>query len=145
MKVLGLDHRGVRTAKLEASRHFYEDLLGLESGHRPAALATKGYWLYAGETPIIHLIEDVNGEQTNANPPREDWTSAGGQTHIALSVEDARSSVERLKEAGVPYWDRLFRDPVMYQVFAEDPNGLLIELIDRTPGVIDGPICKIVG
>ena len=44
----------------------------------------------------------------------------------------------------VTYWDRLFRDPVMYQVFVEDPNGLLIELIDRKPGEIDGPICKIV-
>lgn len=144
MKVIGLDHRGIRTADLEASRHFYEDLLGLESGHRPGALATKGYWLYAGDTPIVHLIEDSDGTANADVTPREQLTDAGGQTHIALTVEKARDAVERLSDAGVPYWDRLFRDPVMYQVFVEDPNGLLIELIDRKPGEIDGPICKIV-
>jgi hypothetical protein len=32
----------------------------------------------------------------------------------------------------------------MYQVFVEDPNGFLIELINRNPGEITGPICKVV-
>ena len=144
MKVIGLDHRGIRTPHLEASRHFYEDLLGLKNGDRPAALGTNGYWLYAGDTPIIHLIEDSDGSVDPDVTPRKQLTNAGGQTHIALTVEKARDSVDRLREAGVTYWDRLFRDPVMYQVFVEDPNGLLIELIDRKPGEIDGPICKIV-
>ena len=144
MNVIGLDHRGIRTAKLEESRHFYEDLLGLAQGHRPDALPTNGYWLYAGETPIIHLIEDAEGLAGKDVTPREKLDNAGGQTHIALTVEGARDAVERLGGAGVPYWDRLFRDPLMYQVFVEDPNGLLIEMIDRKPGRIDGPICKIV-
>ena len=144
MKVTGLDHRGIRTAKLEASRHFYVDLLGLEQGHRPGALATKGYWLYAGETPIIHLIEKADGSTGSGHTPKEKLTDAGGLTHVALTVEKARDAVDRLTEEGIPYWDRLFRNPVMYQVFVEDPNGLLIELIDRNPGNIDGPICKIV-
>ena len=144
MKVTGLDHRGIRTADLEASRHFYEDLLGLEQGHRPGALVTKGYWLYAGDVPIIHLIEDSDGSTGSAGTRREELVDAGGQMHIALTVENGRTVVERLIKANVRYWDRLFRDPVMYQVFIEDPNGLLIELIDRNPGDIDGPICKIV-
>ncbi len=144
MKIIGLDHRGIRTTKLEESRQFYADLLGLDVGRRPDALVTNGYWLYAGETPIIHLIEESDRSATRPVVARDDWTSAGGQTHVALTVERARDAVDRLTTAGVPYWDRLFRDPVMYQVFTEDPNGLLIELIDRNPGTIDGPICKIV-
>jgi len=144
MRVTGLDHRGIRTADLEASRHFYEDLLGLEQGHRPGALVTKGYWLYAGDVPIIHLIEESDGSIGSGKTRREELVDAGGQTHVALTVENGRTVVERLIGAGVPYWDRLFRNPVMYQVFVEDPNGLLIELIDRSPGDIDGPICKIV-
>ena len=71
MDVIGLDHRGVQTSKLEESRHFYEDLLGLPQGHRPAALSTKGYWLYAGETPIIHLIENQNGAADANLKPRQ--------------------------------------------------------------------------
>ena len=30
MKIIGLNYRGIRTAKLEATRHLYVDLLGLE-------------------------------------------------------------------------------------------------------------------
>jgi hypothetical protein len=63
---------------------------------------------------------------------------------LALSVEKARDAVDRLTEADVPYWDRLFKEPLMYQVFVEDPNGFLIELINRNPGEITGPICKVV-
>ncbi len=147
MIIIGLDHRGIRTTKLELTRHFYEDLMGLKSGHRPSALATSGYWLYAGKKPIIHLIEssdDATDAADAAKGRREELTNAGGQTHLALTVEGARDIVERLKKASVPYWDRLFRNPIMYQVFVEDPNGLLIELIDRNPGDIAGPICKVV-
>ncbi len=144
MNIIGLDHRGIRTTELEASRHFYEDLLGLKRGDRPGALPTNGYWLYAGDTPIIHLIEEPDASKAATGTARDDLTEAGGQTHVALTVEGARDTVDRLSAAGVPYWDRLFRNPVMYQVFVEDPNGLLIELIDRVPGDIDGPICKIV-
>ncbi|HIM98818.1 MAG TPA: hypothetical protein EYM57_13125 [Gammaproteobacteria bacterium] len=144
MIIIGLDHRGIRTTKLEPTRHFYEDLIGLKSGHRPSALATSGYWLYAGKKPIIHLIEGSDDSTDAAKDRREELTNAGGQTHLALTVEGARDIVDRLKKASVPYWDRLFRNPIMYQVFVEDPNGLLIELIDRNPGDIAGPICKVV-
>lgn len=145
MPAIGLDHRGIRTADLEASRHFYADLLGLDIGPRPAALPTDGYWLYAGGHPIIHLVADADDSVDPAGPPRADLTDSGGETHIALTFSGARAVVERLREAGVPCWDRLIRAPLMYQVFVEDPNGLLIELIDRTPGDIDGPIDTIIG
>ena len=144
MAVIGLDHRGIRTSKLEETRHFYENLLGLTRGYRPEALSTKGYWLYAGGAPIIHLIEDQNCTAGKDLEARETLNDAGGQTHIALSVVEAKKTVHRLAEAGVHYWDRLFKEPIMYQVFVEDPNGLLVELIDRHPGEIDGPICKVV-
>ena len=144
MQIIGLDHRGIRTTKLEPTRRFYEDLIGLKNGHRPSALATSGYWLYAGEKPIIHLIEGSGVSSDGASDCGDELTNAGGQTHLALTVEGARDVVDRLKKASVPYWDRLFRNPIMYQVFVEDPNGLLIELIDRNPGNITGPICKVV-
>ena len=148
MRVTGLDHRGIRTRDLETTKQFYADILGLEIGHRPGALGTSGYWLYAGEAPIIHLIEESGGADPNGGSieVNEDGSlvESGGQTHLALTVENGRTVIERLRDAGVPYWDRLFKSPVMYQIFVRDPNGLLIELIDRNPGDIDGPICKVV-
>jgi len=98
MIIIGLDHRGIRTTKLEPTRHFYEDLIGLKSGHRPSALATSGYWLYAGKKPIIHLIEGSDDSTDAAKDRREELTNAGGQTHLALTVEGARDIVDRLKK-----------------------------------------------
>ena len=144
MLVIGLDHRGIRTNKLEESRNFYEDLIGLQRGHRPSSLVTKGYWLYAGSTPIIHLIEDTSNSVEIIHTSPVKLKDAGGKTHIALNVERARDAVNRLNDSNIPYWDRLFRDPAMYQVFVEDPNGLLIELIDRNPETFKGSVHKIV-
>ena len=97
MNVIGIDHRGIRTAKLEESRRFYEELLGLRRGDRPASLPSNGYWLYAGDQPIIHLVEDVDGSAAVPDGPRETLENAGGQTHIALTVENARAAVERCR------------------------------------------------
>ncbi len=145
MTVIALDHRGIRTSRLEDTRHFYEDLLGLENGFRPTAFDTKGYWLYAGDRPIIHLVEDTNTSGNGGEAQRETLTDSGGDNHIALACTEARKVVDRLAGADIPYWDRLVKDPLMYQVFVEDPNGILVELIDRSPGEISGPIHKIVG
>ena len=144
MTVIGLDHRGIRTSKLESTRQFYEDLIGLKQGYRPSAFESKGYWLYAGESPIIHLVEDNNESEDDKITTRENLTDSGGENHVAFACAEARTIVDRLIDADVPYWDRLIRNPLMYQIFVEDPNGVLVELIDRNPGEISGPICKIV-
>ena len=144
MTVIALDHRGIRTSRLEATRHFYEDVLGLENGYRPSAFDTKGYWLYAGEAPIIHLVEDEGAAGEGHETQRESLTNSGGDNHIALACSEAREVVDRLIKADIPYWDRLVKKPLMYQVFVEDPNGILVELIDRNPGEISGPIHKVV-
>ena len=144
MTVVALDHRGIRTSKLESTRHFYEELLGLKNGYRPSAFDTEGYWLYAGESPIIHLVEDLGASGDGGETQRETLANSGGDNHIALACTEARKVVDRLAGADIPYWDRLVKKPLMYQVFVEDPNGILVELIDRNPGEIIGPIHKIV-
>ena len=49
-----LDHVTLRTKDLEA-KAFFETVLGLEVGYRPA-FAFPGYWLYADGRPIVYLI-----------------------------------------------------------------------------------------
>jgi len=52
MGLHGLNHYTLRPADLEATKHFYETVLGLEVGYRPP-LTFPGYWLYCGGHPTV--------------------------------------------------------------------------------------------
>ena len=56
MALESLDHCAIRTTRLEETRRFYVEALGLEVGPRPP-LSLPGYWLYAGGRPIVHLMQ----------------------------------------------------------------------------------------
>ena len=146
MKVRRLDHVSIGTDRLQETRKFYVDLLGLEDGPRPK-LKSKGYWLYAGEDAVIHLVEKgtdpgvSSGAHEDSN--RKSWKhsemdetnvlEAGSDDHIALSVVDSLGAVQLMKDNGLPYWDRLLADRGLYQVFVLDPNGVVVELNDYSP------------
>ena len=58
MSVLSLHHVNLRVSALELQllREFYCDALGLSVGWRPP-FKSNGLWLYAGDIPIVHLVE----------------------------------------------------------------------------------------
>lgn len=130
MPVAALDHCAVRTADLEGTRSFYEELLGLEVGPRPA-LAVPGYWLYAGGRPIVHLIgigagyaQDVFGNALDAKPAGP----SAGVDHLAFRVEGLDALRVRLQHRGVPFRELGIPELRMHQVFVKDPNGITAEL-----------------
>jgi len=47
--IQSLNHFSIRTTDLDASRRFYEEVLGLRVGPRPA-FPFPGLWIYAGDT-----------------------------------------------------------------------------------------------
>ena len=61
-----IDHFSIRTLKLEESREFYENVMGMKTGDRPP-LPFPGYWLYLGEHAVVHLvgIDENNPEGLN--------------------------------------------------------------------------------
>jgi len=139
MKVTNLDHWSISTSRLEETRAFFVDILGLEVGARPK-LKTNGYWLYSGGLSFVHLIEKGSGDpETAVEDVAEDGGSSrsvvesGLDDHIAFNVSDSYTVVDYMKEKGIDYWDRLLPDRPLYQVFVKDPNGLIIELNDYAP------------
>lgn len=119
MGVVALDHVNIATAKLENTRAFYCNILGLIDGPRPS-FSVEGHWLYAGDRAIVHL---------QRAPPDSDAVSA--IRHFALAVDDLAPILTKLDTAGVGYRRTTTPDGVFDQVFMTDPGGALVELICR--------------
>jgi catechol 2,3-dioxygenase-like lactoylglutathione lyase family enzyme len=120
-----LEHFTIACTDLERTRAFYCDMLGLEAGPRPA-LPFKGYWLYCGNVPVVHLggADDMKAvtERTGGG------TSTGALDHIAFRGRDAAETIARLKANDIPFRQNAVPSFGLHQVFVYDPDGLLIEL-----------------
>jgi catechol 2,3-dioxygenase-like lactoylglutathione lyase family enzyme len=116
MTVLGIDHVQVAAppgAEPEA-RRFYGELLGLEEIPRPATMPSPhGCWFRVGSQELHVGIED---------PFR-----AAAKAHPSLVVDDLRSLVDRLGDAGVPAKPDT-SIPGVERCYVHDPFGNRIEL-----------------
>jgi catechol-2,3-dioxygenase len=122
MAVLGINHINieVNAAQLPKVKAFYEEVLGLNPGFR-ALSKRNGAWLYAGETPVIHLsvTEDClnNTDKAHFN-------------HVAFACVDVAEFKQHLDSLSINYnlEVRALADKPMTQLFLHDPVGIKIEL-----------------
>ena len=124
MGLQGLNHYTIRPVDLEATKHFYEKVLGLELGYRPP-LTFPGYWLYCGDNPTVHLIGDRQGEE---GLPERKVGHTGLVDHIAFSCTGLAAMRAHLDEHKVTYTARVIPRDRQTQIFLHDPNGVAVEL-----------------
>jgi catechol 2,3-dioxygenase-like lactoylglutathione lyase family enzyme len=116
MSVEGMNHFTILSDDLEATRKFYCDMLGFKVGKRPP-FNFPGWWLYVGETPILHVIgREKLGE-----------VRAGVIDHMAFSATDLPGTVTKLKKAGIEYDLRRVAGGGVWQLFFFDPHGARVE------------------
>ncbi len=96
MALTQLNHMTVRTDDLEGTRDFYQDLLGLKAGPRPT-LGFPGFWLYAGEQPVVHLLPKSHG--IGGGPSAD----TGNFDHIAFTASGFDATRERLRQHGIKF------------------------------------------
>ena len=97
-------------------KQFYCEIVGLSEGWRPP-FRSLGFWLYAGEQPIVHLVEgEVPGEGSR------------GVDHVAFSCADLTPMIERLRSRGIEF--SLTEVPSLgcQQLLFRDPLGIGVEL-----------------
>ena len=121
MNVLGIDFTYFAVSDMQRSLTFYRDLLGM---------------------PLACLVHDGTWAEFEINPGTlvlgqdHDFTSPGGGT-VALAVEDAKTTLEELKQKGIRIDAPLGESAVCYWAIVADPDGnrvIIHQRKDKTVG-----------
>jgi lactoylglutathione lyase len=131
MMSIEINHVLIRTTRIEAMIHFFEQTLKLKNGFRPS-FPFQGAWLWADNRPLIHLSEvdpEDKGQldyldQVNAVSK----TGTGIIDHVAFSGSDYSGLIERLKRHRLDYFERTVPTSGEHQVFIQGPEGLRVEI-----------------
>jgi catechol 2,3-dioxygenase-like lactoylglutathione lyase family enzyme len=125
-----LDHYFVRANDLERTKDFYVEVLGLEIVPRPN-FPFHGYWLGTNGKIQVHMgPADIDNAELYylGTPPNAATDQTGVIDHLAFLATDPAGFKARLDQHAVSYRPRYFPEAKLYQLFLEDPNGIMIEL-----------------
>lgn len=130
MGIRRIDHVNIRTPHLEATIAFYTQALGM------TATPVMGM----GDMSRAAWIADDSGAasihvgRAGAIYPGESEVSPVPEPgsamvhHVAFECDDHAGMIARLEAAGADYFRNDMIDFGLRQIFARDPNGVLIEL-----------------
>lgn len=123
MPVLGLSHFNLRASRplLDKLRDFYVDVVGLSPGFRPH-FQRFGYWLYAGDSDVLHLTEADGSE-------RQALDVLTTLDHVALRCAGRATYEAALSKHGVHYKVASVPQTQQVQLFFDDPAGNGVELV----------------
>ena len=134
---LSLNHFSIRTTDMDATRHFYETVLGMKVGPRPP-FPFPGLWLYAGDTHVwANAMVHVIGIDTNdpeglkrylGDRALDSLQGSGAVDHIALFATGLAGMLRHLQALGVVCRERTVPQIGLHQLFLDDPSGVVIEL-----------------
>lgn len=134
MIIQKLAHYSIRTIDLNASRKFYENIMGMREGYRPP-FKFPGIWFYLNEDEsdfgVVHIIgidqNDPSGLQEYLGD-KNDLEGTGTVDHIAFISIGLDQFYKRLKAENWTWIDRTVPSLGLHQVFVTDPSGVVIEM-----------------
>jgi catechol 2,3-dioxygenase-like lactoylglutathione lyase family enzyme len=107
------------TGKLEATKEFYEEIVGLPSIHRPEIPGVPGNWHQVGDVQLHLVGAPLSEEGIDPNA-----------AHFCLGVVDIEEAVSWLEAQGVDYLRGVQNDRgrQVIQIWFRDPAGNVVEL-----------------
>src|SRR3954470_1748030 len=118
MAIRAFQHVNTRSADVERTREFYVRL-GLRVGDRPP-FASRGYWMYLGDQPVLHLVQRPDGQAHHEG--------SGNVDHVAFEAVDLEGTRRALTDAGLPFREAVVPRDGTIQIFVRDPDGVTVEL-----------------
>ena len=131
-----LDHVGLNVADLDAMTTWYADALGLEVEFEFALedVDFRGVMLKSASGFRIELLHRIGNEAGMQPTSPVDAALTRGFGHIALDVPDVDTAYSKLAAVGAA--DRMSPrpspEPGVRMAYVADPEGNLLELLDRT-------------
>ncbi len=127
-------HTMVRVSDLDASLHFWTDLLGLEEVRRMENEAGRFTLVFlAAPRDRARSAEERSPEvELTYNWDPETYTGGRNFGHLAYRVDDIYAACRRLMDGGVVI-NRPPRDGNM--AFVRSPDGISIELLQEGPAL----------
>ena len=134
-------HTGIVVANLEASLHFYRDLLGFQVAKQMeeagdyidniSSLRNVKVTTVKLTSPTMQMIELLKYHSHLAEQ-RERQICEIGISHIAFTVDDLDIEYKRLKGKGIQFNSppQLSPDGYAKVTFCRSPEGTLIELVE---------------
>ena len=120
MSVGTLDHYNIRTRQLDDTVRFYSEVLGLTRGQRPN-FSFPGAWMYSDGRAVVHLV-DISPTDEAQKP------DSGVVHHVAFASQGFDGMKQRLQSKGMAFDSRQVPGGDLWQIFVDDPNGVMIEL-----------------
>ena len=114
-RILEFAHMILQVADIEASKHFYLDLLGL-TPRRAIPLADG--------RPVVPFQQGIALTSGNPGKPLQ-------IDHMAFRVSDVRTIAQRLKAAQVKFFNDLHDGPLGLTIYIADPDGNKVELFEQ--------------
>jgi catechol 2,3-dioxygenase-like lactoylglutathione lyase family enzyme len=125
-----LDHITLRTRKAAETVAFFTQAIGLNEGWRPG-FNFPGHWLYNGETAVLHIVTVTDDESALRSylGTRGDTPGSGSVDHIAFRCTGLAAKQQHLLDLGQKFHERVVPDIGEHQLFLQDPNGIMVELV----------------
>jgi glyoxylase I family protein len=131
--LIGFEHIGMTSRDLDRTIAFYCGLLGLRLVVRKAQGQGELAFLDAGGGMLEVFAPRADVARSRDVPPHE-----AGMRHLTLAFDDVDAVVERLEAAGVDIIERpreaLNQELLKRLAFVRDPDGVLVELVQRAAG-----------